>query len=1142
VNDLPELDDPAVEALVADVADEFMHRVKRGEQPDAEEYARRYPEHASALRQILAALPIVRLCGSEAGTGRAFKPAAPDICLGDYRLLREVGRGGMGIVYEAEQISLHRRVALKVLPLAPAVDVRQLQRFKNEALAAAGLHHAHIVPVHAVGCEGGLHYYAMQFIDGRTLAEVIAQLRQEAGIEDRGSRIDDWGSTTEDRRSKLHKLEATLQGPGPKDKTQPNDLRSSVPNPGSSILNPRTSFFRAVARLGRQAAEALEHAHQLGVVHRDIKPANLLVDGRGNVWVTDFGLAQLPSDARLTRTGDLLGTLRYMSPEQALARRGVVDHRTDIYSLGVTLYELLTLEPAVPGVDRNELLARIAHAEPRAPRRLNRAIPADLETIVCKALTKEPEGRYATAQELADDLRRFLEDQPIRARRPSPWQRAARWARRHRSVVRAGAAVFLLALAGLAAGAALLWRQQRATEDALLRARNMQRLAESAVEQMLTEVAEQWLEDEAHAQPLQRRFLQDALNYYRQIAAENSKDPRLREQTALASQRVGNLQQKLGQYAAAADTYAQAIPLFEQLAREFPEVAQHRVNLAACLNSRGVLLSNTGRVEEASRAYEQARGLLEPLAATGEPPYLDKLASILGNQAAMYIAAGRLDKAERVYDRALALRLRLVEGSPEPKYEHGLAIIYNSRGTVYWQLGRLAACETTWKAGLGRARQLVAQSPRQRKYRDALAHSCELLGVLFTKQDRLAEAEALCRESVALQDQLFKDFPHVVGYRIDLASGYYNLAHLLRQKGALDEAEGAYRKVIELRQKLVDDFPNVAHHRAQFAAIHNDLGNVVRETGRLAEAEKAYRTALGLLEKDPKGLGQAPAYRDELSTYQNNVAYVCWLTGRLGEAEERYRKALAARERLVADSPGVVAYREKLASTLVNLAHLLRNTKRFAEAEQAIRKALDHQEKLAADLPKTSSQRHAPAVGRCNLGLCLLQAGRRDEARQEFRRAEATWRECLVREPRDAAASDYLARLLANCPDPELQDPAGAVPLARQAIALDHQPGAHPWETLGLAHYRAGDWEAAVTALEKAQGLRRGPDGCGDFFLAMAHWQLGHQEEARRCYAAAQAGLNKTRSKDEEVLRARAEAGALLGIRDEGLKPMPFHP
>jgi serine/threonine protein kinase len=276
--------------------------------------------------------------------------------LGDYRLLRELGRGGMGVVYEAEQLSLGRRVALKVLPFAATLDPRQLQRFHNEARAAASLHHPHIVPVYAVGCERGVHYYAMQFIDGRSLDDVLYQLRQP---DQPAAEADSRRDTVPDAHGQAGTLSSPRQGRG---------------------------YYRRVADLGIGAAEALEHAHQLGVVHRDIKPGNLILDGRGHVWVTDFGLAQCRSDARLTQTGDVVGTLRYMSPEQALAQRGVIDQRTDVYSLGATLYELLTLQPVFGGQDRQQLLRQIAFEEPARPRRVNRALPAELETIVLKAL------------------------------------------------------------------------------------------------------------------------------------------------------------------------------------------------------------------------------------------------------------------------------------------------------------------------------------------------------------------------------------------------------------------------------------------------------------------------------------------------------------------------------------------------------------------------------------------------------------------------------------------------------------------------------------------------------------------------------------------------------------------------------------
>jgi serine/threonine protein kinase/Tfp pilus assembly protein PilF len=425
------------------LVEELTAKLQAGAPVDGERYVREHPEHAERLRQLLPSLRLLADLGRSAATGvpAAIPPAGPppDLVgtLGDYRLLREVGRGGMGVVYEAEQVSLGRRVALKVLPFAAALDAKQLQRFKNEAQAAAHLQHQSIVPVYGVGSERGVHYYAMQFIDGQTLAALIAGLRAAPGAP---------------------AVSPADVPTGPEVPTPPVAAASTQP----PVRDP--AFFRTAARLGVQAAEALEHAHQLGVIHRDIKPANLLVDGRGNLWVTDFGLAHCQHQAGLTMTGDLVGTLRYMSPEQALAKRVLVDHRTDIYSLGATLYELLTLEPAFPASDRQELLRQIAFEEPRRPRRLNKAVPAELEIIALKALEKNPADRYATAQELADDLERFLKDEPIRARWPTPAQRVRKWARRHRPVVGAVAAALALAAVLLAGGGLWLARQQAARQ------------------------------------------------------------------------------------------------------------------------------------------------------------------------------------------------------------------------------------------------------------------------------------------------------------------------------------------------------------------------------------------------------------------------------------------------------------------------------------------------------------------------------------------------------------------------------------------------------------------------------------------------------------------------------------------------------
>jgi WD40 repeat protein/serine/threonine protein kinase len=456
-----------------DLLEEFAGRLEAGEALDVAAFAATHPEHAEQLRRVLPTMLVLADLGRSASAGGAAPPsvgADPEPAagvLGDFRIIREVGRGGMGVVYEAEQISLGRQVALKVLPFAAAVDAKQLQRFKNEAQAAAQLQHQHIVPVYYVGCERGVHFYAMQFIEGRTLAAVIHELRQLEGQRPAAGAA---GGAAGASASGSWLPATRPEGAVPPTTDAVPPAAAATPTAAAVLSTERSTrtaaHFRTVATWGLQAAEALEHAHQLGVIHRDIKPANLLVDGRGHLWITDFGLAHCQSQPGLTMTGDLLGTLRYMSPEQALAQRVTVDARTDVYSLGVTLYELLTLEPAYNGKSREEVLRQIAFEEPRPPRRLNKAVPAELETIVLKAMAKNPAERYATAQELADDLRRFLEDKPIRAKRPTLRQRAVKWARRHKTLVRAATVLLVLAVAGLAAGTVLVLKERARTAEA----------------------------------------------------------------------------------------------------------------------------------------------------------------------------------------------------------------------------------------------------------------------------------------------------------------------------------------------------------------------------------------------------------------------------------------------------------------------------------------------------------------------------------------------------------------------------------------------------------------------------------------------------------------------------------------------------
>jgi serine/threonine protein kinase len=536
-------DDPRLLAALR----EYLAACEAGQPPERQAFLAQHADIAARLAECLEGLDFVRAAAGDLPGPDLSLPSGEELALpqtlGDFQLLRELGRGGMGIVYEAVQLSLGRRVALKVLPFAAALDPRQLQRFKYEAQAAAQLYHPHIVPVYAVGCERGVHYYAMQLIEGQTLALLLRQLRQ----------LRQQGGAAPSAEKSTSPWSAAIAAPPP---TSAATAASATTL--ASWQTRRRDFFRAVARLGLQAAEALEHAHQMGIIHRDIKPANLLLDAQGNLWITDFGLALFHHDAGLTRPGDLVGTLRYMSPEQALGKGAPIDHRTDIYSLGATLYELLTLEPVFSDSDPRQLLHRILEEEPRPLRSLERSIPVELETIILRTLAKAPEERYASAQELADDLRRYLQDEPIRARRPTLWERARKWSRRHRTLTAAALVLLLLTVLGSSLTVVLLAqehrRMQAAYQEALdkaeearhqrARAEQNFRQAREAVE-FLTQVCEEELAGRPQLVDLRRRLLETALAFYEDFLSAHQEDPATQAELVAARTRVAAILEEL---------------------------------------------------------------------------------------------------------------------------------------------------------------------------------------------------------------------------------------------------------------------------------------------------------------------------------------------------------------------------------------------------------------------------------------------------------------------------------------------------------------------------------------------------------------------------------------------------------------------
>jgi serine/threonine protein kinase len=621
VSDSPDERDP-----LDVVAEEFAERCRHGEQPSLSDYLTRYPQWADELRELLPAAALMEELRRHKHGTRAVAERETIERLGDYRIVRELGRGGMGIVYEAVQESLGRHVALKVLPRHSLLDPKKLARFQREAQAAAALHHSNIVPVFGVGEHEGLHYYVMQFIPGQGLHEVLAQMRPSRDRE------------------------------GAADLSIRETINQTAPS--RSRLG-----WREIARLGVQAADALEYAHAHGTLHRDVKPANILLDSQGTVWLTDFGLAKLAEQNNLTSTGDLVGTLQYLAPESL---HGQTDARSDVYSLGLTLYELLTLTPPFPETNPAKLLQQVSMHEPVRPRKLNPAIPRDLETIVLKATVREPAHRYQTAAALADDLRRFLDDRPIRARRLRVHERLRRWYRQNRVVAGLLAALVLVFVAGFA-GVLWKWReaenalkreaeQREIAEKATERAESNVRLSLQAFEEIFNDLAAQGSPPPFRPFPprepeQEAALLQDVLQFYDDFAKENETNSRVQIEAAKAHRRVGDIHQRRRELDTATASYARAAAILDKLIAASPTDADYRYELAETLTRGDPRAAAAETENRLRRALTLIRESADDPAGSGRFTALTgrihaQLAPVLEQQ-------NRTDEAETSYRQAL---------------------------------------------------------------------------------------------------------------------------------------------------------------------------------------------------------------------------------------------------------------------------------------------------------------------------------------------------------------------------------------------------------------------------------------------------------------------------------------------------------
>lgn len=781
--------DAASRRVLETALEEVLESIATGCIVNREALMAKYPEVAMELDECVRNLDFIQTIAPQLADDPVAQPLEEreknqqHARLGDFRIIQEIGRGGMGVVYEAQQISLNRCVALKVLPLAGMLDSRRLARFRHEAQAAALLRHPNIVSVFSVGCDRGVHYYAMDFIEGPSLAQILEGTRPA---------------------SKISKLSVGVTT------AQPETLVDTRALAALSTLRMEqpAECFRAAARIGIQAAEALHYAHQMGVVHRDIKPSNLLVDGEAHLWITDFGLAMTQENAGLTITGDILGTLRYMSPEQAAGKRLPLDHRTDIYSLGITLYELISGRPAFEGTDRGELLRNVTEVDPPLLRVGTPNVPIDLETIVHKAIAKDPPARYGSAQELALDLHRFLTGQPILARRPTRIDRLLKWTRRRAGLVAAVSVVLFLATIGLAVGLGLLSAANRQTQLHRRQSEANLHVAAEAVDRLLLDLAQ---EAKSHGDlPFAKRFLDQALSFYDRLSNDSTNQDILLR---------------------AARAHGQASQIQDLIGNE----------------------------EQSTRLEEHALSLLDRIDSVGRQrsDVLQFRAEALANIGMNDLRIGVQGDGEAKMAGAIEIWEELLQREAENVHARkGLVRTLNALGILYSGTGRLARAEEAWMRALRLATPLTKQSTSLEILSDTSAVKGSL-GLLADHQRDYVKGERLFRESLQDAEKVLASKPNDPEYQNDVLIAHENLAELFVHRGDHAAACQAVREMVQRFPKQLMTYWYALQVLSQCVAAAS--GDTSHDSGKTDAIVAEYRAMAREIIEQSETVKQRPA-------------------------------------------------------------------------------------------------------------------------------------------------------------------------------------------------------------------------------------------------------------------------------------------
>jgi tetratricopeptide (TPR) repeat protein len=862
-----EPDDP-VEALVS----QYLAQLRAGENPDRQALLRAHADLEPQLERRLAFVEMVYRVGlvprdertslaetisfidssarESAGegpteaAGAAGEPGCPrprslaPRTFRDYELLGEIGHGGMGIVYKARQISLNRVVALKMIPAGALASAQLRARFHVEAEALASLQHPNIVGVYEVGEYDRCPYLAMEFVDGGSLDDYLARRPQPP---------------------------------------------------------------RAAAGLVQTVSRAMHCAHQRGIIHRDLKPANILLQ-KSEVRsqrseastlsasdrcpltsdlcpkITDFGLAKrLAEDKGQTSTGAILGTPSYMAPEQASGRVHEVGPATDTYALGALLYEMITGQPPFRGKTGMDTLARVTSEEPVAPSRLCRGLPRDLETICLKCLAKEPAKRYATAEALADDLRRFLAGEPITARPVGRAERVWKWAKR-RPALAALAGVILVAV-GLLAGT-VTWSYTRVLDERD-RARNSLQVAQSAVDDLYTKMATERLFDEPRLDPLCQELLEKARTLYEDLAREHSDNPDVRRGIGLAWFRLGEIHRLRDQHGEAERAYNEAIIRQEALDRDYPRQPRYRQDLANSHNWLGELLRERGRPpQEPERHYRVALELQLGLVAEfpSETTYRMELARSHYNLSIVEKITSQLMEAQADCDRAVELLSILNQemgGTDTPvcaPVRQDLARALINRGVLHGLGGRPKEAEPDYDKAISLLAGLHNEFPARAAYKFELAIAWQDRANLLWRQRRHGDARRQQQEALDLFAGLVADYSTRPRYKKKMGNALKNLGAVLASVGDQPGAEQYLNRARTLFETLARDYPGMADYHGLLGMTLGNLGWLRTEQKNWPEARRLIERGIVQMRSALEPNAKNPDYLNELESQYRDLA------------------------------------------------------------------------------------------------------------------------------------------------------------------------------------------------------------------------------------------------------------------------------